>query len=1216
MNTTFTTLSSTRGLLLFLLMLLLGSSETWAQTSTNFDVVSIKRYKPLDQAVEYVAMFKVVFSGYIEDNTGRELGESDFRVITTGTATGTFATILTNGNNAYVTVKDMSGTGSVGIEYTGPTKSVYTGGETYEIVDKRPTVLSITRRNEEKLWGGNAYPRYLVIFSEPVTGVDAADFGVALDNTYATIYSVEDANGSNYPEFFDNNRLLGDFAHREGSQYIVMVGPVLGEGTLRLDVNATGTGIADVSGSNPLDGGFTAGESYYFDGVSPAVVSINRQAPATAVSGPGSVTFRVTFSEAVQGVDAADFGLVATGTVAGYGIGTIAAVSASVYDVTVNGITGEGSLRLKIWPGYSRTDLEINRYGSFEAAILILTRFYVIRYGGMATIYDFSSDLLRLTNPLERFDANSTEGETYTISSAPANTSPPVVLNILRGDPAYDSLNVRQGSFVRTGEIIVNFSEPVTGVDAADFNLVLDAGVYTTIYRVDPIDRVYPLGAYITMYPNAWVVVLGRMQGLGNIRVDVKPDATITDYQGNPLTGGFTGVGYHYDAVTPLVRSIRRTDPVPSVVPPGSVTYRITFSEAVKGVDAPDFGFDATGTVAGYSISTITPVSASVYDVTVSGITGEGTLGLKVWPGFTLSDINNAALVSSELSFNPPPLEILIDEKTAINGGVAVIFDFSNGVPIPSPSVFTSTIPFASDPPYTYDNSLEYGFTNGETYTITSTPVAASINPSTAQLNCAAPTVRLTASAGTAYLWSTGATTAAIEVTTAGTYSVTVTNNGATSVASATVTGSTTPPTAGISPGSATLSCSTPSVSLTATGGESYLWEDNSTNAVRTVNAAGTYSVTVTGANGCTASARITVTGNAADGLMTYYADADGDSFGNANSSTSVCSSTPPDGYVTNSTDCDDTRRLYADGDRDGFGAGAVVACGVATNTDCNDADKTVNTPQTYYADADGDGFGNLNSTTKVCSSTPPAGFVANSTDCDDARKLYADGDRDGFGAGVAVACGVTTNTDCNDNNAAITPTTITSQPAGLSVVEKQTASFSVTATGTNLTYQWYFNGTTAAHALKKGTAAVLTLKGAKLSFKETKPTDAGIYYVRATGSCGSVLSVGAKLTVTSNRARVAAGEEGEPSWHLAVQAWPNPTTGRLQVRVTGAGEQPTVTLRLYTLMQRVAGAWTIPLENGEGEQTIDIGKASEGIYILAVEGEQNRVIQKVIKSN
>lgn len=153
---------------------------------------------------------------------------------------------------------------------------------------------------------------------------------------------------------------------------------------------------------------------------------------------------------------------------------------------------------------------------------------------------------------------------------------------------------------------------------------------------------------------------------------------------------------------------------------------------------------------------------------------------------------------------------------------------------------------------------------------------------------------------------------------------------------------------------------------------------------------------------------------------QTYFRDADGDGFGDPNNPTAVCSSTPPSGYVTNSSDCDDSRPLYADNDGDGYGAGQPVACGVANNTDCNDADASVHSPQTYYRDADGDGFGDPNNATTVCSSTPPSGYVSNNSDCDDTQLLYADNDGDGYGVGQPVACGVANNTDCNDADASV----------------------------------------------------------------------------------------------------------------------------------------------------------------------------------------------------
>lgn len=52
--------------------------------------------------------------------------------------------------------------------------------------------------------------------------------------------------------------------------------------------------------------------------------------------------------------------------------------------------------------------------------------------------------------------------------------------------------------------------------------------------------------------------------------------------------------------------------------------------------------------------------------------------------------------------------------------------------------------------------------------------------------------------------------------------------------------------------------------------------------------------------------------------------------------------------------------------------------------TDCNDSDGTVSSNQTYYLDADEDGLGVSDTTTSVCSSTPPTGYADNANDTND----------------------------------------------------------------------------------------------------------------------------------------------------------------------------------------------------------------------------------------
>ncbi|MFD1141086.1 putative Ig domain-containing protein [Larkinella insperata] len=80
-------------------------------------------------------------------------------------------------------------------------------------------------------------------------------------------------------------------------------------------------------------------------------------------------------------------------------------------------------------------------------------------------------------------------------------------------------------------------------------------------------------------------------------------------------------------------------------------------------------------------------------------------------------------------------------------------------------------------------------------------------------------------------------------------------------------------PDAKINPASSSLNCFNSSVYLTASGGSSYRWEDNSTSPGRTVLVSGTYSVTVTAANGCTATARAEVQGSSQPIPITLTAD-------------------------------------------------------------------------------------------------------------------------------------------------------------------------------------------------------------------------------------------------------------------------------------------------------------------------------------------------------
>ena len=168
------------------------------------------------------------------------------------------------------------------------------------------------------------------------------------------------------------------------------------------------------------------------------------------------------------------------------------------------------------------------------------------------------------------------------------------------------------------------------------------------------------------------------------------------------------------------------------------------------------------------------------------------------------------------------------------------------------------------------------GCTATATANVTGNISPPSLTTSGATLTCAVTSAQITVNsnpAGSGFLWSGpngfNSNIQTPTVTAAGTYTVTVTSsvNGCTSTATTTVVLNNTPPGATAAT-NGIISCPTPSVTLNGgpgTAGNTFAWAGPGfISALQNPSAstAGTYTLTVTGTNGCTSTATTVVTGN------------------------------------------------------------------------------------------------------------------------------------------------------------------------------------------------------------------------------------------------------------------------------------------------------------------------------------------------------------------
>lgn len=158
---------------------------------------------------------------------------------------------------------------------------------------------------------------------------------------------------------------------------------------------------------------------------------------------------------------------------------------------------------------------------------------------------------------------------------------------------------------------------------------------------------------------------------------------------------------------------------------------------------------------------------------------------------------------------------------------------------------------------YTVTGTDQYGCLSTKSVVVTKSVVNASFSGNRNICPGQSTTLMITGDEGNTYRWFDGSNGQSIEVSSAGQYSVTVTNaDGCQNNMIANVTELVAP----VPSISGNLSiCEGQSTSLRASGGNSYIWDDGTAQSMITVDASGTYSVTATNLYGCSASTSVMV---------------------------------------------------------------------------------------------------------------------------------------------------------------------------------------------------------------------------------------------------------------------------------------------------------------------------------------------------------------------
>lgn len=176
----------------------------------------------------------------------------------------------------------------------------------------------------------------------------------------------------------------------------------------------------------------------------------------------------------------------------------------------------------------------------------------------------------------------------------------------------------------------------------------------------------------------------------------------------------------------------------------------------------------------------------------------------------------------------------------------------------------------------------------------------------------------------------------------------------------------------------------------------------------------------------------------------------------------------------------------------------------------------------------------------------------------------------------------------------------IVAPPTAQTTCAGSSASFSVSATGTGLSYQWMKDG----FPITGATSSVYNIPSATVN-------DSGLYTVVVTGSCGTATSNGAQLTVNTGGACSATAVSSISAELTEIELLPNLVHSNSRLRVKAAMSMK-IEWIVLDAQGRIVKRFMQQVTSGQNELPFDSGALTRGSYQLV--GNTNKGHLAVLK--